>query len=172
MNDTLKKYIKVSLTLGLIAGGSALLIGLTNSITATKIIQNDATKEANGLKSVFSDDSQTFDTIDVSADTYEYISKIWSVKSNSKDLGFVYKTSGKNSFGEVSLLLGFDTNKTFVNMVVLTNTETYGSTLEENYIDPVNSSTREFTDVSCGATYGAKLVRDMYLEAKADVEKR
>lgn len=172
MKATVKKYLVVSLTLGLIAGGSALLIGLTNVLTADRIKANKIEKENNGLKKVFSDENQTFTTVEFDT-SFEYIEKIWTAKSSGeKDIGYIYKTSGKNSYGEVSLLLGFDTKKSFVNMVVLENTETYGTTLEDNYITPVNDKKIDFSSVSCGATYGAKLINNMYLEAKEDVNKR
>ena len=44
----------------------------------------------------------------------------------------------------------------------------------ENYIDPLNKNPKDpkrLDDVSCGATYGAKLVRDMVTEAKEVVNK-
>lgn len=171
MKETLKKYLKVSLTLGLIAGGSALLIGLTNLVTADRIVQNQIKTENNGLSQVFSQENQEFSEVTLSED-YSYVEKLWSVKSGETDLGYIYKTAGKNSYGNVTLLLGFDMTKTFTKMVVLENTETYGTTLEDNYITPVNEKTKDFSEVSCGATYGAKLIRDMVTEAKADVEKR
>ncbi len=170
MKDSVKRYLKVSLTLGLIAGCSALLIGVTNLITADRIQANKVKKEEDGLSNVFPDSDQEFVTLDFDT-SFTYVEKIWSVKSGEKDLGFIYKTSGKNSYGNVSLLLGF-TEKKLANMIVLENTETYGSTLEENYIVPVNAGTRDYNDVSCGATYGAKLIQNMVEEASADVMKR
>ncbi len=172
MQKTVKKYLVVSLTLGIIAGGSALLIGLTNLLTADKIKENKVKKEENGLKQVFTNEDQTFTT--VSFDTsFEYIEKIWQAKDGSdNDIGYIYKTTGKNSYGEVSLLIGFDAEKNFANMVVLENTETYGTTLQDNYITPVNEKSKDFSSVSCGATYGAKLINSMYTEAKEDISKR
>lgn len=172
MQKTVKKYLVVSLTLGIIAGGSALLIGLTNLLTADRIKQNKVQKEENGLKQVFSDESQTFTAVEFST-SFEYIEKIWQAKGkDNKDIGYIYKTSGKNSYGEVSLLIGFNTEKNFANMVVLENTETYGTTLQDNYITPVNEKTKDFSSVNCGATYGAKLINSMYSEAKEDISTR
>lgn len=169
MKDTIKKYIKVSLTLGIIAGGSALLIGLTNAITKDKIILNSQEKENNGLKNVFADvEDETFAEVELEKD-YTYIEKIFTVNVDNKQYGTIYKTSGKNAYGNISLLLGFNLSNEFTNMVVLENTETYGSTLEENYIDKVNSKQIEIEDVSCGATFGAKLIKNMVDEAKLDL---
>ena len=53
MNEMLKKYLKVSLTLGLIAGCSSLLIGMTNFVTKDRIIENAKKREEDGLKKVF-----------------------------------------------------------------------------------------------------------------------
>lgn len=177
MNPVLKKYLVVSLTLGSITGGSALLIGLTNTITADRIVENAVKKENNGLKNVFTDidgnvvEGQKFNSVELNADTsYTYVQKIWNVlASDDSSLGTIYKTSGKNAYGSVTLLLGFDTKKSFKKMVVLENTETYGSTLDEKYIKPLNAGEIELADTTCGATFGAKLIKAMVEEAKSDL---
>lgn len=170
MNAQIKKYIKVALTLGIISGGSALLIGLTNAITKDRIIQNNQNKENNGLAEVFDADNQTFVQGELS-EGYDYLQKVWTVSSDSTEIGTIYKASGKNSYGTVTLFFGFDTSDSFTKMVILENTETYGSTLENNYIDKVNGSEIGFEDTTCGATYGAKLIRSMYDEAVEDIKK-
>lgn len=171
MNAVLKKYLTVSITLGLIAGCSALAIGLTNMITADRIVENNARKEQDGLKEVFQDDTlQVNEDTSFDASVYRYVLKKWNVfDSSNEKFGTIYKTSGRNAYGSITLLLGFDTGNTFTNMVVLENTESYGSTLEENYIDQVNGGNRDYLDVSCGATYGARTIRDMIDEAKKDL---
>ena len=48
---------------------------------------------------------------------------------------------------------------------MITNEQSFATTLNKNYITKVQEGTRELDDVSCGATYGAKLVRDLINEA-------
>lgn len=173
MNATLKKYFTVSLTLGLIAGCSALLIGLTNLVTADRIAYNKNKAEIEGLKQVFEDETLNI-TADESFDStsYEFVLKKWNVTTaEDQFFGTIYKTSGKNDYGLITLLLGFTSDNTFSNMVVLENTETYGSTLQENYIDKVNNGEIDYTEVTCGATYGAKTIQSMIDEAKEDLQK-
>ena len=75
---------------------------------------------------------------------------------------------GSNMYGKISLIAGFDeTTKSFISMYLVKNEQTYASTLVEKYVNPVNKKQKDYeTDVSCGATYGAKLVRDMINDAK------
>ena len=74
-------------------------------------------------------------------------------------------------YGKISLIIGFEAkNHTFIGLYTVVNEQTYASTLEDNYLIPVNNDEREYSDVSCGATYGAKLVRDMVDEASSAVK--
>lgn len=171
MNAALKKYLTVSITLGLIAGCSALAIGLTNMVTADRIVENNRIKEENGLKEVFEDKNVTIQQDETfQAESYTFVQKKWNVTdSSNQKYGTIYKTSGRNAYGTITLLLGFNQSDVFSNMVVLENTESYGSTLDENYIVPVSTGNRDYDDVKCGATYGAKTIRDMIDEAKKDL---
>ena len=53
-----------------------------------------------------------------------------------------------------------------VGTYTIVNEQTYASTLVDNYLVPLNNGSRDLDDVTCGATYGAKLVRDMVNEAQ------
>ena len=50
----------------------------------------------------------------------------------------------------------------------MVNEQSFASTLKKGYIDLIKDGKQTVDDVSvsCGATYGAKLVRDMVNEAK------
>jgi len=70
-------------------------------------------------------------------------------------------------YGKISLIAGFDVaTHNFMSLYLVSNEQTYASTLVDNYVTPLNSGDRDLEDVSCGATYGAKLIRDMVNEAK------
>ncbi|MGN1242945.1 MAG: hypothetical protein ACI4TN_01790, partial [Candidatus Enterosoma sp.] len=110
MNEMLKKYLKVSLTLGLIAGCSSLLIGMTNFVTKDRIIENAKKREEDGLKKVFAsitkEEEVKFEEKTIEKE-YTYIQNIWTTTlASGSEVGTIYKTSGKNAYGSVTLLIG------------------------------------------------------------------
>ena len=168
--SNLKKYILTGVTLGSIAAVAAGLIAVTNLVTAKKIKQNELNKINQGIVSIFGDDSSIKAEEDLS--NYQYVVHYYTVEnSRSEFLGYAFKTEGSNMYGKISLIAGFDSKShNFMSLHLVTNEQTYASTLVDNYITPLNSSDRDLEDVNCGATYGAKLVRDMVNEAKVAAE--
>ena len=161
-----KHYIITSITLGAIAACSAALIGVTNMVTRDKIAQNEQNKITSGINSIFGNDSKIADEAPVDGD-YKYVKYVYTVHSDGDQLlGYAFRTSGSNMYGKISLIVGFgEASKDFEGLSIVVNEQTYASTLVDNYINPLNEGKRELEDVSCGATYGAKLVRDMVNEA-------
>ena len=166
-----KHYLITSITLGLIAAGSGALIGLTNLATKDKIIQNEKDKINAGICEIFGKTATISSESEVSG--YKYTNYIYHIGEDSIAL----RTEGSNMYGKVSLLVGFklyvgeENNPSydeysFTGLYVVTNEQTYASTLVANYLEPVNVGSKDLDDVNCGATYGAKLVRDMVNEAK------
>ena len=86
--------------------------------------------------------------------------------NDNKDsqIGWAIKTTGSNMYGKISLIAGFNDEKVFLGTYLVVNEQTYASTLVKNYINPLNDG--EDVDVHCGATYGAKLVKNMIDEAQ------
>ena len=74
-----------------------------------------------------------------------------------------------NMYGKISLIIGFGADLSYKGVSIVTNEQTYASTLVENYVDPMNEGNRDYIDVKCGATYGATLIKDMIEEAKEAV---
>ena len=174
----MNKYFKVSLTLATIASGAALLIGLMNLATVGAIKANKADKIKNGISKLYPDvaNYQTHDFLfadeegfneNYNAAVYPHIKTCYVVEGASKN-GYVYSTTGKNGYGQVDLLLSIN-NGEIGKIFVVTNTESYGPTLEENYIDLYNYGLLEhgLEDVQCGATYGAKTVKEQCDDALA-----
>ena len=160
-----KRYLITSLTLGLIAAGSGALIGLTNLVTKEKIAQNEKDKINAGICEIFGKTATISSENEVSG--YKYTNYLYHVN----DTSVAFRTEGSNMYGKISLLVGFNVvgeedEYQFAGLYVVVNEQTYASTLVANYTDPVNSGDRDLDDVNCGATYGAKLVRDMVNEAK------
>lgn len=161
-----KHYVLVSITLGAIAAASALLIGATNMLTKENIARNEQNKVSSGIAGIFGESAKISSESSIEKDDYKYVNYVYEISSSDKEIGYAFKTTGSNMYGKVSLIIGFDIDSKFVSLSVVTNEQTYASTLVDNYIIPVNEGTRDIYDVNCGATYGAKLVRDMIDEAQ------
>ena len=167
-----KHYVIVSLTLGLIGGVAAGLIGVANLVTKDKIRQNEIDKINNGIKEIYGENaiiSAESTTTDAGLEgSYKFVSYVYTVKDNNeKNCGYAFRTTGSNEYGKISLIIGFDeATHGFKRMVVIVNEQTYASTLVDNYIDLVNAGERDIADVKCGATYGAKLTESMINEAQ------
>ena len=165
-------YVIVSLTLGIIAASGAGLIGLTNLVTKEKIAKNEANKISAGICEIFGENAiilQEFDKNSANfAHEYKYVTYIYQVADDSQnELGFALKTTGSNMYGKISLIVGYQkSSQAFLGFTVVTNEQTFATTLVDNYIRPVNTGIRDINDTTCGATYGAKLIEAMVMEAK------
>ena len=168
MSSDKKKYIVTSITLGLIAASSGLLIGLSNLITSERIVQNEIERVNKGIKSIFGEEAIISKEYDLSG--YQYVKYVYEVSNVDNLIGYAFKTSGSNMYGKISLLVGYNASLEFSNISVVTNEQTYASTLVDNYVIPVQEGVRDIDDVTCGATYGAKLIRDMIKEASEVVK--
>lgn len=153
---------------GFLAGLCAVLalsIAGADIITKDIIAKNKIEKENAGLKKVFA--SGEYGEAKTLGEGY--LQKYWTVTSSNEELGRVYSASGKNAYGNVSLLVGIYADFSLGNIVVLENTESYGQTLEDGYLEPYQNATDKeavVDQVNCGATYGAKLCRDMIRAAQ------
>lgn len=164
-----KKYISTGIILGLIAGISAGLIALTNKVTQDRIVKNEQNKINAGIQDIFGEHASIKD--ENSLENHEYSTYSYEIIGESSEkLGYAIKCEGSNMYGKISLLAGFDeTSHAFMSVYLIKNEQTYASTLVDNYVTPLNSSEKNVEDVNCGATYGAKLIRDMINEATSVV---
>ena len=163
-----KHYIITAITLGAIAAASAALIGVTNLVTKDRIYANEQKKIQSGIVSIFGDSAFIFDDYDITE--YKYANHVYRVTSSSSTPQYAVRTSGSNMYGKITLLVGVKKYEEMkeglfsfglVSIFVVADEQTYASTLEDDYVALVNNDERDYTDVSCGATYGAKLIRDM-----------
>ena len=148
-----------------LCGVLALAIAGGDLLTRETIAKNKAAKEESGLKKVFPG-AVAENPTEINEG---YLQKYWTVKNDEGILGRVYSTFGKNAYGNVGLLVGVYSDFTLGNIVTLENTESYGTTLEDGYLDPyAKAEDKEAVvdQVTCGATYGAKLCRDMIRAAQ------
>ena len=168
-----KKYILTSITLGLIAASGALLIAGTNMITKDRIAENEQKSINNGIVTIFGDPYFSNDDYDV--DNYQYVKHVYVVKNSFSSFitpdGYAFLTTGSNNYGKISLIIGFDSSCVYRGLSVIANEQSFASTLKKGYLDEIKDGNKTVDDVSvsCGATYGAKLVREMVNEAKKAV---
>lgn len=176
MNTLAKKALKVGATLAAISGIAALLIGLTNLVTAPKIVANNEEKSLKALKDIFADATEFSDPkTDFASNAKSYLVSYWVAKKDDSTLGYVYQTSGRNTYGKITLMVGLSGVSKIGSFSVLTNEQTLATTLEDKYLTPLSSAANKdtaLTNVTCGATFGAKLVRDMILAAQSDYKGR
>ena len=165
-----KHYIITSITLGAIAAVAAGIIGLTNLATEKRIKENELKRIQNGISEIFGENAEIVEEFKISDSHYQYVVYGYKIK-NSEETSDKYalRTCGYNMYGKVSLLVGVEEKDSgefdFKRLTVVVNEQTYASTLEDEYIDPLNKAEEiDDVDVECGATYGAKLVRDMVNE--------
>ena len=165
MSNT-KKYILTAVTLGSIAAVAAGLIAATNLLTAKRIKQNEQDKIVQGISNIFGSGSLIKSENDLSG--YDYVVHYYEVENSENEfVGFAIKAVGSNMYGKISLIAGFDAiTHNFMSLNLISNEQSYASTLYDKYVVPLNNKQRDLEDVKCGATYGATLVKDMVIDAK------
>lgn len=169
-----KHLIITSVTLGIIAAASGALIGVTNLITKGPIEESKNERINKGIHEIFGGESKIKEGSDIQqsqfAGEYQYLTYVYTVADNSDTvLGYAFMASGSNNFGKISLLAGFTTTAIYKSVYMITDEQTFASTLEDEYIAYINQGDYESVDVHCGATYGATLVKAMIDEAKKAV---
>lgn len=175
MNELVKKCLVVGGTLSLVAGGSALLIGVTNAITSPIIQENSNKKLRDKLGKVFEDvidiKNQNYQVIEIGEKSY--IQEKWLITNNGSEYGYIYHTYGKNSYGDIDVLIGLTKSSSneysFHKLVELNINQTYKTTLIPNYVDKINNGSKNYIDTKgCGATFGANLIKSMIQECLED----
>ena len=180
-----KKYILTGVILGSIAAVAAGLIAATFLITKDKIDQNEIDKLNKGLVEIFDNEKASILNDENISETYVdsdskfkvNMSHFYKVEDseNNEFLGYAVRCDGSNDYGKIALIAGFEPNElNFKTIFLITNEQSYASTLVNKYVKPVQSG-EEFESeeaVHCGATYGATLVRAMIRGATELVNKK
>ena len=174
--SNIKKYLVTAVILGSIAMGSGLLIGATNLVTRGPIAEYEKNQINNGIKEIFSGHEHIHYSNDQEVEVDKsnpYVTHVYYVYDGTNEndydnafVGYAIKTEGSNNYGKIALIIGFNSSAFYTNMSVVKNEQSFASTLNRKYITKVKAGEREIDDVSCGATYGAKLIRDMVNNAE------
>ncbi len=182
MKDQMKKYLLcggVLLGLGVVSAG--LLAGV-NLVTAP-IIEAEAEKKANaGYLQIFTE-AKAFSRMDFSTEeekkslaeaglapsTVDYYVNAYSDAAKTNEIGKVFHgtTAGRDADLEVLVGLVMDNGVPALKKIsMLKCSDSFKSTFEKNYLDPVNSKTRDYDDLkNIGATVTATAVSKIVAEA-------
>ena len=167
----IKKYVLTALTLGLIAMASGALIGATNLVTADRIAENEVKKINASFVEIYGEGTTGTENESFNYNEYTYLKSQYEIfSSDGASIGMAYRTLGSNAYGKISLIVGFVNGSgyryVYYGISVVINEQSFATTLEDNFLIPVQNGEREVDDVKCGATYGATLVKNMIDEAK------
>ena len=168
----MKKNFKIAAILMIIAAICGLAVSGMNKVTSGIIEKNQLKKEEVLCKEIFSDFS-----IDNSEIIKEFENEAITKKIVAKDqsgalLGNIYTVSGKNSYGPIVLLVGISSDGKLVSIEFLENGQSYSSEVQ-SHVDNKYSAGLSLSDVNaidtkCGATYGAKTVKELVTIAFED----
>lgn len=167
----MKNNIRIVAVLTIICIIAALSVAGLNFITAPIIAANEIAAEQAACEEIFADFDYDSSVIVEYTDS-DILKKITANDSTSNLLGYIYKVSGKNSYGTITLLVGIDSNNELVSIEFLKNEQSYKTTVVEfvdsSYSSGMTESELEAVDTHCGATYGAKLIKKLVGIAMAD----
>lgn len=177
MNEMLKKYLKTSLTLGLIAGGSALLIGGTNALTAPRIEANTKKKLLSSLSTCFGSSITIEDPENPKDWTKEkpapqFVNASWKATKDGASVGTLFRARGIDSagYGYITILVGVYDDKSITNITVLENGNTKPAEFEAyirsyNRAEPSGKEGALEAVGQTGATFSSTLTMNMVKEA-------
>lgn len=164
--SNVKKYLITAITLGAIAMCAGALIGATNLATKDRIAENEVKKINEGFAEVFGNGANGNEDQNFENKNYTYLKAKYTIlDASGAEIGSAYRTLGSNAYGKISLIIGFTSDNLYKGLSVVINEQSFATTLEENYLDPLKKGEHDLADVKCGATYGATLVKNMVDEA-------
>ena len=171
--------LKIALVLVIIGSLSGLTIFGVNEFTYQTIEDNNDKREISYYKELFSlsDDFEiTFDSTDLDNGLDQ---EVTIYDSEGIIIGYIYKATDKNNYGEVTVLVGITTEGVISNVVISStdNTITFVQTIKSKYLG--NFSGQEVDDINIdsrtGATYTYTSVVDIvttatqyYLESRGE----
>ena len=171
--------LKIALVLFVIGALSGLIIYGVNELTEDTIAQNKIDREISYYKEIFNlgDEVEiTFDTIDLDNGIEQ---EVTIYDSNDDVIGYIYKATDKNNYGEITVLVGITTEGVISNVVIssTTNTPTFVQTIKSKYIG--NFSGQDADDITIdsrtGATYTytsvveiITIASEYYLESRGE----
>ena len=161
------KYIKVSLVLFLTAVICALGVAGVNYLTSPKIEEYKTEQKLKAYKEIFADMDASKSEIISDGFKSGYIKEKVVVRSADKDLGYAFNASGKNTYGPITLVVGFDPEGNLLDIVIIENGQTGGrgemikNWVESTFVSGMTPTQIDKAPVHAGATIGSNLVKSL-----------
>jgi len=161
--------LKIALVLVVIGALSGIIIYGVNELTEETIAQNKIDREISYYKELFDlEDSVeiTFDAIDLDGNLSQEV----TIYDASGDvIGYIYKATDKNNYGEVTVLVGITVEGVISNVVIssTTNTPTFVQTIKAKFIGNFSGQAADDFEIDerTGATYTYGSVTDIITQA-------
>ena len=187
------KYLKISSVLAGISLICALILAGMDMLTSPIIAKNNEQTEYETIVSIFNSyDKEKSEVVEGPYSSDYILSKILAKDSSGKSLGTIYTLNGKNAYGNIKLMVAIKDGEV-LQVEFLENGQSFASTVnqhvisnypssEKNSIDvgfvsetnkyegSLNQQELDLVDVKCGATYGAKLVKELVSAALNDAK--
>lgn len=169
---------KTAFVLVIVGALSGFLIWGTNELTNDDILLNRELREQAYYKDIFGLDESVEITYDAEV-IDELLEEIIIYDVDSNVLGYIYKGTDKNNYGDIVILVGISLDEEISNVVISssTNTVLYVKNIKDNYLVPFVGQDADGVeyDSSTGAsfTYGSvkkvvKAASSYYLENRGD----
>ncbi len=177
----MKKYAITASILTLIAGVCAALIASINLLTAPIITKNNDKKKEELCAQIFENFDLSHSTVVSEGFASDSIQEM--IKANDQDgteLGFIFTVSGSNAYGQIVLLVGINLENKLEGVRFITNGQSFSSETEKHLNTQYNKDMSyndvldldlSNSDVTAGATYASKLIRELITTVFTEVEK-
>lgn len=171
--------LKVALVLLVIGSLSGIIIYGVNELTYEIIAQNKIEREISYYKELFNLEESVEITFETIALDNEIDQEVIVSDLNDEVIGYIYKATDKNIYGEVTVLVGITIDGVISNAVISssTNTPNFVYLIKSEYIG--NFSNQDVNDISIDAKTGASYTyssvveiitaaSDYYLESRGE----
>ncbi len=160
--------LKIALVLVVIGALSGIIIYGVNELTEETIAINKINREISYYKDIFNLDESaviTYDTIDLDN---ELDQEVIIYDSNNDIIGYIYKATDKNNYGEVTVLVGITVDGILSNAVIssTTNTPTFAQIIKDKFIG--NFSGQDVNDIEIDSRTGATYTYTSVVEIITD----
>ncbi len=121
----MRDYIRLAGTLAIVCIVAAALLGLTNIITADKIVEQTVKANTEARRAVFMA-ANSFDQIEFANEAAPLVAEVYEAKQDGSLIGYVFKSATKGYAGTVEIMVGIDMNGVVQGVKVGNNNETPG----------------------------------------------
>lgn len=169
------KFLKPAIPLTVISVVIALLLAVVNSVTADRIVQNTLKEKENAIKGIFTE-CHSFESSDPSLFAHSVSDAGEALDASGNVIGYYADVAPIGFKGEISLIVGTDTEGKVVGITLLSASETPGvgtKATDSSYFENFNGKTSAdvlSVDTITGATISSKAVRQGISSAIGTIE--